>query len=86
MSSSGGESSKVVAYQGVPGAYSEMAANQACPEYNLPSLKFHIVGETFVAVDHCLMALPGVEKKDVKKVMSHPQALAQTEGYTRALG
>lgn len=126
MSSSGGESSKVVAYQGVPGAYSEMAANQACPEYTtlpceqfevafealsqwmadravlpvenslggsihtvydlLQRYKFHIVGETFVAVDHCLMALPGVEKEDVKKVMSHPQALAQTEGYTRALG
>lgn len=37
-------------------------------------------------VNHCLLALPGVEKEDLKRVMSHPQALAQTDTYTRQLG
>lgn len=37
-------------------------------------------------VNHCLLALPGVSKTDIKRVMSHPQALAQTDGYTRKLG
>lgn len=116
---------KIVAYQGVPGAYSEMAANAACPGFKtLPCEQFetafqaltqwmadravlpvenslggsihtvydllqryrlHIVGETLVEVNHCLMALPGVEFKDIKKVMSHPQALAQTENYVRRM-
>lgn len=26
-----------------------------------------------VAVRHCLLALPGVEKGDIKRVLSHPQ-------------
>lgn len=114
-----------VAYQGVPGAYSEMAAQKACPGWEpLPCEQFetafqalsqwmaeravlpienslggsihavydlllryrlHIVGETSVAVNHCLLALPGVNIVDVKRVLSHPQALAQTDGYTRRL-
>jgi arogenate/prephenate dehydratase len=114
-----------VAYQGEPGAYSEMAANKACPEWEpLPCEQFetafqaltqwmaeravlpvenslggsihavydlllryrlHIVGETSVAVNHCLLALPGVAKGDIRRVMSHPQALAQTDGYTRRM-
>lgn len=38
-----------------------------------------------VAVRHCLLALPGVEKGDIKRVLSHPQALAQTDSYTRRM-
>lgn len=115
-----------VAYQGSPGAYSEMASCKACPDLEpLPCEQFetafqalsqwsaeravlpienslggsihtvydlllkyrlHIVGETSVAVNHCLLALPGVEKSDLKRVMSHPQALAQVDNYTRKLG
>lgn len=37
-------------------------------------------------VNHCLLALPGVKKEDLKRVLSHPQALAQTEGYLSQLG
>ena len=120
-----GASAKV-AYQGFPGAYSEIAANQACPTHEtLPCEQFeiafeslsqwaadravlpvenslggsihavydllqryrlHIVGETFVAVNHCLLVLPGVSKSDIKTVLSHPQALAQTQEYTRRMG
>ena len=115
-----------VAYQGVPGAYSEMAALKALPNgepypcaqfetafqtvsqwmadravlpvenslggsihtvYDLLlRYRLHIVGETSVAVDHCLLALPGVKIPDVKRVISHPQALAQCDGYLRQLG
>lgn len=114
-----------VAYQGVPGAYSEMAARKACPDHEpLPCEQFetafqaisqwmadravlpvenslggsihtvydlllryrlHIVGETVIGVNHCLLALPGVEKTDIKRVLSHPQALAQTDGYIRKM-
>jgi arogenate/prephenate dehydratase len=47
--------------------------------------RIHIVGETSIAVNHCLLALPGVEKSQIKRVLSHPQALAQTDGYTRQM-
>jgi len=46
----------------------------------------HIVGEYFLRVRHCLISLPGVEKSEIKKVISHPQALGQCAGYLRGLG
>ncbi|XP_058197983.1 arogenate dehydratase 1-like [Rhododendron vialii] len=108
-----------VAYQGVPGAYSEAAAGKAYPNCEaIPCDQFevafqsvelwiadravlpvenslggsihrnydlllrhrlHIVGEVQLSVNHCLLALPGVRKECVKRVISHPQALAQCE-------
>ena len=41
--------------------------------------------EAILPVRHCLMALPGTEISSVKKVISHPQALAQCESYLRDL-
>jgi arogenate/prephenate dehydratase len=119
------QTSKLVGYQGCPGAYSEAAAMKACPGLELlPCDQFevafqalsqyaccravlpienslggsihavydlllryrlHIVGETSISVNHCLLALPGVEKSQIKRVLSHPQALAQTDGYTRQM-
>jgi arogenate/prephenate dehydratase len=119
------QATKLVGYQGCPGAYSEAAAMKACPGLDLlPCDQFevafqalsqyvccravlpienslggsihavydlllryriHIVGETSIAVNHCLLALPGVEKSEIKRVLSHPQALAQTDGYTRKM-
>ena len=44
-----------------------------------------IVGEYFLRVHHCLIALPGVQKADIKRIISHPQALGQCAAYIRAL-
>uniref|UniRef100_A0A2P2J4Y6 Arogenate dehydratase n=1 Tax=Rhizophora mucronata TaxID=61149 RepID=A0A2P2J4Y6_RHIMU len=108
-----------VAYQGVPGAYSEAAAGKAYPNCEaIPCEQFevafqavelwiadravlpvenslggsihrnydlllrhrlHIVGEVQLPVHHCLLALPGVRKEYITRVISHPQALAQCE-------
>ena len=43
----------------------------------LPKTHLQIVAEHFEPVNHCLLALPGVELNDIKTVSSHPQALAQ---------
>ncbi|KAJ1428527.1 hypothetical protein B484DRAFT_329455 [Ochromonadaceae sp. CCMP2298] len=46
----------------------------------------HIIAEHEFRVEHFLLALPGVKKEDIKKVMSHPQALAQCDNYIRNMG
>jgi len=40
-----------------------------------------INGETILRVHHMLMALPGVERGAIRRVRSHPQALAQCRRY-----
>ena len=47
--------------------------------------KLWIVGEYFLRVHHCLIALPGVQKADIKRIISHPQALGQCAAYIRAI-
>ena len=45
----------------------------------------HLIGETVVRVDHCLMALPGTTIDDLEEIISHPQAIAQSEEFLSAL-
>ena len=49
-------------------------------EHDLP-----IVAETELQVVHHLIALPGSELSQIRRVCSHPQALAQCEAFLRAL-
>jgi prephenate dehydratase len=40
-----------------------------------------VVGEVALQVDHCLLALAESERPELKRVLSHPQALAQCEAF-----
>ncbi|PWT93826.1 MAG: prephenate dehydratase, partial [Acidobacteria bacterium] len=43
----------------------------------------HIIGEVFLRIVHNLIALSGVKFDQVKRVYSHPVALAQCRGFFR---
>jgi prephenate dehydratase/chorismate mutase/prephenate dehydratase len=46
----------------------------------------YVIGEIGHPVNHCLLCLPGQQLSDIKRVISHPQALAQSDNYLRDLG
>lgn len=52
----------------------------------LRAAQLHLTGEICLPVNHCLLCLPGQELRDIKRVISHPQALAQSDDYLRSLG
>jgi prephenate dehydratase len=45
----------------------------------------HLVAETVVRVNHCLLGLPGTPIDELTEVISHPQAIAQSEEFLAAL-
>jgi prephenate dehydratase len=45
-----------------------------------------LTGEICLPVNHCLLCLPGQQLHEIKRVLSHPQALAQCDAYLRDLG
>lgn len=47
---------------------------------------FYIVGETDVAINHCLLAPKGASMQDIKEVYAHPQALSQCARYIQRHG
>lgn len=46
----------------------------------------HIVGEVKLSIRHCLLANHGVQVEELKRVLSHPQALAQCENTLTRMG
>lgn len=42
---------------------------------------FYIVQSLSMQITHCLLAKPGTQQKDIRTVLSHPQALAQCSAY-----
>ena len=46
----------------------------------------HIVGEYLLRVRHCLIGLPGSKFAEIKKAISHPQALGQCAGFLKEKG
>ncbi len=51
----------------------------------LQKYNVYIVGEVKLRIKHYLLANYGVKLSDVKKIYSHPQALAQCENFLRKL-
>jgi len=47
--------------------------------------ELNIFGELDLRVSHCLLALPGDTLEGIKRVYSHPQALAQCEEFLKGL-
>mgnify|MGYP000312435609 CR=1 FL=1 len=43
----------------------------------IPESQLKIVGEYFLEVNHCLMGVPGSTLKDIKRIYSHEQGIAQ---------
>ncbi len=41
----------------------------------------HIIGETYLRVEHALLGRPSARFQDIRQVRSHPQALAQCSGF-----
>jgi len=44
-----------------------------------------ISGEVKIRISHCLLVFPGTNLKDIRKIYSHPQALAQCRGFLDGL-
>lgn len=121
------EAGIIVAFQGEPGAYSELAlrrqfgndtgtlpcqsfndifdaihhgqanrgmlpvenslAGTVIPAYDLlVDHDLQIRSEVILRIEHCLMAPPGTTLSEIKRALSHPQALSQCEQTLRRLG
>lgn len=46
----------------------------------------YIVGEQFLKIEHCLLAVPGTRLEEIETVYSHPQSLMQSARYLNSHG
>ncbi len=116
----------IIAFQGQPGAYSDLAcritypgaATLPCETFQaamaavregraelamlppenslagrvadlhalLPESGLNIIGETFLRVEHCLLAPKGTQIGDIKRIHSHTVALGQVRNLLSELG
>lgn len=57
-------------------------AGSILPNYNiLQNTQLKVVGEVYMPIEQCLLALPGVDISQIDTVSSHPMALLQCEQY-----
>ena len=47
----------------------------------LLSHELHVIGETRLEIDHALIGQPGMQLRDVRRVLSHPVALRQCDAF-----
>ncbi|MCZ2722846.1 prephenate dehydratase [Marinomonas sp. 15G1-11] len=52
----------------------------------LKKTQLYVIKEHFEPVNHCLIGCHGSELSDIKKIGSHPQALAQCDNNIKSLG
>jgi len=52
----------------------------------LRGFALYVRGEVILPVSHCLLALPGQRLEEIRRVYSHPQALAQCSNFLRRHG
>lgn len=61
-------------------------AGSILPNYALmEKFKFKIVGEVYLKIEMCLLALPGQKLEDIRFVQSHPMALLQCQEFLNTL-
>ncbi len=41
----------------------------------------YIIAEQTIRIEHCLIALPGTKEEEIRRVLSHPQSLIQSEVF-----
>ena len=61
-------------------------AGAVLPTYSLlEKLPLHIVGETMKAVRHNLLGVPGATLAGIRRIASHPQAIAQCDVFLQGM-
>ena len=63
-------------------AIENSVAGSLLPNYALlRDSEFAIVGEVYLRIEHCLMAMPGQKIEDLKEAHSHPMAIQQCQAF-----